>query len=123
MSDESAASSGGDPTAIDSVAVTTADLVAAVEARDRNRRDAVLRITPPFTGRMRARIHVAGTEAEYDDPEPIHVRPRALLADDVPPFPGSGPESWRSLVADSVREEVVLETDGESVHVRVLTLG
>jgi hypothetical protein len=117
---ESAA--GDDPTVIDSIAVHTEDIVAAVEARDRNRRDAVLRITPPFAGRMRARIHVAGEEAEYGDPAPIHVEPRTLVSD-VPSFPGRNPESWRSLVASSVREEIVIETERGPISVRVHQLG
>ncbi len=115
-------SDGTDPRVIDSVAVTTADVVAAVEARDRNRRAAVLRITPPFSGRMRARLHVAGAEAGYDDPEPIHVEPRTFVCD-VPPFPGSGPSAWRSLVADSLREEIEIHTERGAVSVRVLQLG
>lgn len=115
-------SGGDDPTEIDSVAVHTEDIVAAVEARDRNRREAVLRITPPFTGRMRARLHVEGTAAEYGDPEPIHVGPRAFV-EDVPPFPGSGPEAWRSLVAASIVEEIVIETEAGQTAVQVHALG
>lgn len=114
--------SGDEPTEIDSVAVHTEDIVAAVEARDRNRREAVLRITPPFTGRMRARLHVEGTAAEYGDPEPIHVEPRTFV-EDVPPFPGTGPDAWRSLVAASIVEEVVVETEMGETTVRVHALG
>lgn len=120
--DSDSSASDDDPTRIDSIAVHTDDIVAAVEARDRNRREAVLRITPPFTGRMRARIHIEGTAAEYGDPEPIHVEPRSLIGD-VPPFPGSGPEAWRSLVASSVAEEVVIETETGSTTVSINALG
>ncbi|UPV74760.1 hypothetical protein M0R89_01495 [Halorussus limi] len=52
-----------DPRAIRSVAVTADDAVAAYEARQRSPRRPVLRVTPPFSGRMRARLHDAGPAA------------------------------------------------------------
>lgn len=121
MSDDTAAG-GDDPTEIHTVAVTVADVVAAVEARDRSRRETVLRITPPFAGRMRARLHVAGTEAEYDEPAPIHVHPRSFVTD-VPAYPGDDPERWRSRVADSLKETTTLDTDHGEITVRVVGLG
>jgi len=112
----------GDPAVVDTVVVTVSDVVAACEARDRNRREMVLRITPPFSGRMRARLHVADVDANYEGPAPIHVHPRTLLSD-VPPYPGASPESWRSLVASSLCEEATLETDRGETTVRVVGLG
>jgi hypothetical protein len=50
-----------DPTAIRSLAVTLSDVVTAYEARQRGGRRTVLRVTPPFSGRMRARLHEAGS--------------------------------------------------------------
>jgi hypothetical protein len=54
------------PTRIRSLAVTTTDVVDALEARVRRQRRIVLRVTPPFSGRMRARIHDAGVVDEAD---------------------------------------------------------
>ncbi|UPW00779.1 hypothetical protein M0R88_01430 [Halorussus gelatinilyticus] len=56
-----------DPRAIRSVAVTTDDVVAAHEARQRSPRRPVLRVTPPFTGRMRARLHDPGPAAKRSE--------------------------------------------------------
>ena len=72
-----------DPTAIETVVITIEDLVTALEATLGTGREAVLRITPPFSGRMRARIHLAGTD-DYDEPTPIHLDPTTL----VEPCPG-----------------------------------
>jgi hypothetical protein len=76
-----------DPTVIRSIAVAGDDLVAALEANLRGDRDAVLRVTPPFAGRMRARLHVAGGEATYGDVRPLHVDPEALIESDAPAYP------------------------------------
>ena len=71
-----------DPTVIDTLAITAEDLIAALEANARRDAGAVLRVTPPFSGRMRARLHLAGAEGGYDDtPRPIHIPPQRLLAD------------------------------------------
>lgn len=137
-----------DPTAIRSVAVTVDDVVTALEARRRSGRPTVLRVTPPFAGRMRARLHVEGTEAEYDsDPEPIHLPPANLIADDAPAYPevdetadelraegAYSPEShrerhvgaveaWRESVRAAVRDRVELETPAGSHEVEVKRLG
>ncbi len=72
-----------DPTAIETVVITIEDLVTALEATLGTGREAVLRITPPFSGRMRARIHLAGAD-DYDEPAPIHLDPTTL----VEPCPG-----------------------------------
>ncbi|WP_435063753.1 hypothetical protein [Halobaculum sp. EA56] len=115
---------GTDPAAIRSLAVTTDDVLAALEARDRGRRDTVLRVTPPFSGRMRARLHVEGAEGEYDgESEPVHVEPRAFLPDDFPRFPGRGAERWRSAARDSLQERVEIDGSGGPLTVRVRYLG
>ncbi len=111
-----------DPTTIEAIVVTADDVVAALEARHRNRRDAVLRVTPPFAARMRARLHLAGAEGEYDEPEPIHIEPGDLV-ENVPPFPGTGAERWRRRVRQSLVETVEIKTDRGPHAVRVLPLG
>ncbi|UIP01262.1 hypothetical protein Hbl1158_08925 [Halobaculum sp. CBA1158] len=106
------------------LAVTTDDVIAALEARDRGRRDAVLRVTPPFSGRMRARLHVAGGEGKYDgDRRPIHVEPRAFLPEEFPRFPGDGAERWRSAARESLQEQVELCGSDGPISVRVRYLG
>lgn len=89
----------GDPRALRAIAVHADDVLTALEARERGRRRTVLRVTPPLSGRKRARIHVAGGGGEdpqpADDSEPavvpepvraLHVPPRAFV-EGVPPFP------------------------------------
>ncbi|WP_138005020.1 hypothetical protein [Halalkalirubrum salinum] len=76
-----------DPTVIRSIAVTVDDLVSALEATERTAINAVLRITPPFNGRMRARLHIAGGEGHYDaSPQPIHIHPQKFV-DGLAPYP------------------------------------
>jgi hypothetical protein len=87
------------PRRIRSLAVTLSDVVAAYEARERSPRRTVLRVTPPFSGRMRARIHTAGPAASVSgsgahesdlDPETgaLHLPPaRFVAADAVGPYP------------------------------------
>ncbi|QWC20588.1 hypothetical protein [Halorubrum sp. 2020YC2] len=91
---------GGDPgpDRIRSVAVHRDDVASALEATLRSDREVVLRATPPFSGRMRARLHAldaGGQEADGEDaksgddsdaPAPIHVDPRDLVSA-VPPYP------------------------------------
>ncbi|RLM59903.1 hypothetical protein DVK02_02970 [Halobellus sp. Atlit-31R] len=90
-----------------SLAVTTGDVIDALESASRSRRTIVLRVTPPFSGRMRARIHDvgvvgpdeeseavakpgAGRAADIDaadgDASPIHLDPERFVAD-PPPYP------------------------------------
>lgn len=79
--------SSSDPTVVRSIAVTGEDLVAALEARKRSGRDPVLRVTPPFSGRMRARLHMEGA-TEYDEPPaPIHISPADLVDAAAPAYP------------------------------------
>lgn len=85
-----------DPRAIRSIAVTAGDVVAAYEARQRSPRRPVLRVTPPFSGRMRARLHDPGPSVTSKgsevslDPETgaLHVPPGRLLdAEAIPAYP------------------------------------
>ena len=93
----------GDYRDIRSVAVHAKDVVAAVETDRTGDSRTVLRVTPPFSGRMRARLHVEQSD-EYRrmNPEPIHIDPTALLEDaPVPPTPD---ETEAQLRADSTVE-------------------
>lgn len=115
-----------DPSVVRQLAVTAEDVLAALEARDRGRREAVLRITPPFSGRMRARLHVAGAEGAdgYDgDTEPIHVEPRAFLPEGFPRFPGAGADGWRSAARESLQERIEIDGSDGPLTVRVRYLG
>lgn len=73
-----------DPSDIRSVAVSAEDLLAAVEADARGESTAVLRVTPPFSGRMRARLHVIQGDA---NDETVHIPPAALVDDRAPAYP------------------------------------
>ncbi|WP_226038930.1 hypothetical protein [Natrinema sp. DC36] len=71
-----------DPSAIRSVAVSPDDAVDAYAYSRENPGEAVLRVTPPFHGRMRARIHVY----RVDDTEltgAVHLSPAEIIEDDV----------------------------------------
>jgi hypothetical protein len=137
-----------DPSDIRVLAVTTDDVVTAIEANERREAGAVLRVTPPFSGRMRARLHLDGTESEYGDPSPLHVPPERLV-ESVPAFPSpddtedelrSDPgtsysperhritheaavEGWRERVGEAVSGEAVVSVPGGSHRVRIATLG
>jgi len=76
-----------DPTAVRVVIVRPDDLVAARQANVEGDGSAALRMTPPFSGRMRARLHREVDDDAGDDPGPVTVRPVDLLADDAPAFP------------------------------------
>lgn len=87
-----------DPTVIRSLAVTAADVIAALEANRQRSADMVLRVTPPFSGRMRARLHRADTPAD-EDPAALHVPPERFVAS-PPPLP-SPDDTGDALRADS----------------------
>ena len=89
-----------DPRDVRAIAVSTDDVVAAYEAHSRRSRRAVLRLTPPFSGRMRARLHVAesaeraaastnGRPTDVDDATgAVHVPPERLVDETrVPDYP------------------------------------
>ena len=133
-----------DPETIRSIAVTVDDVVTALEARQRSDTEAVLRVTPPFAGRMRARLHVVGGEGEYDDGiEPIHLRPERFVSPDVPSVPtvdetadelrargeysvddhrafhADVVESWRETVREALVGQVAVEAAAASHAVTV----
>lgn len=132
-----------DPTTVRSVAVTREDVVRALELRERGGPRAVLRVTPPFSGRMRARLHVAGREGEYADPPPLHLPPDRLVRD-PPPLPraadadeplrergvAAGHErseralaGWRRAVGERIVETATVETPAGPHRVGVTVLG
>lgn len=121
-----AQSDGSDPAVVRQLAVTADDVLAALEARDRGRREAVLRITPPFSGRMRARLHVAGAEGADGyggDADPVHVEPRAFLPEGFPRFPGTGADGWRCAARESLQERIEIDGSDGPLTVRVRYLG
>lgn len=137
-----------DPSTIRSIAVTVDDVVAALEANERRNTGAILRITPPFSGRMRARIHREGTEGDYGTPEPIHIPPEEFV-ETVPPFPNpddtedelrgdpdaeysrsehrkrheAAVEEWRETVRERIRDRATIETPDGPHEVRISVLG
>jgi mannitol-1-phosphate/altronate dehydrogenase len=90
-----------DPTAIRSIAVTREDVIAALEATLRSPQTVVLRVTPPFSGRMRARVHEADTGEFVGEGDPVHLDPRDLVAD-VPAYPEPGETEDEIRAADDV---------------------
>jgi len=93
-------------------------------------------------------MHVAGDEA-YDEPRPVHIPPRALVADDAPAYPTpaetedairADPDAeytverhrarhetavteWRRDLLEAVRERAPIETPAGPVTVDVSLLG
>lgn len=137
-----------DPTVITTLAVTAEDVVAALESTQQGSANAVLRVTPPFSGRMRARLHRADAAADYDDPALLHVPPERFVTD-VPPRPSpdetedairtdpdadSDPEThrhrheaalaaWRDAVREAFVDRTTIETPAGPHEVRVSILG
>jgi hypothetical protein len=139
---------GGEPTDVVSVAVRVEEVATALETNLRSPERTVLRLTPPFAPRMRARLH-RPSDGEYDDragPRPIHVDP-SLLVSSVPTYPepdetaaeldaagGYSAEThrerhlravddWRSELADRLVDAVVLDTESGPHRVGVKRLG
>ncbi|MFC4988765.1 MULTISPECIES: hypothetical protein [Saliphagus] len=135
------ADSGPAIDAVRSIAVDPEAVVDAVVYTRENPGTAVLRVTPPFHGRMRARIHVfrdaPGRDAAY-------CRPATLLEEEVLavyPSPGDATEKsddgdpddrasrvraledWRDRAEGAVVERAVLERGDERVRVDVAVLG
>ncbi|ODR79699.1 hypothetical protein BG842_08585 [Haladaptatus sp. W1] len=140
-----------DPTAIRVVVVHADDVVTALEANERGR-EAVLRITAPFAGRVRARLHVVQESEPVDDglggPAPIRIPPRKLVAEDAPSYPrvdetdptvadpdgeydvevhhdrhAAAVAAWRERVRDHLVEAVELDTAAGPHRVSVAVLG
>lgn len=131
-----------DPTRIRSIAVHRGDVANALEATLRTDRRVVIRVTPPYSGRMRARIHrPGGVEGDAvgsddgdadggDDPESVHIDPRDLV-DGIPSYPevddtatehpDSDVETLRSQHADAVESwrEQVRESIAETIEIPV----
>lgn len=142
-------SGSDDPAVIRSIAVTVDDVVAAYEANRQRDASVVLRITPPFSGRTRARIHAGATE--YDErPTPVHVRPEDLLDENATgPYPTpdrtedelrADPEAaysperhhdyhadrvdaWRDRARDAIVDTVRIDTPDGSREIEVIALG
>ena len=136
------------PTDIRSLAVSAEDVVAAVETNRTSDREAVLRVTPPFSGRMRARLHVQVGDGDVDE-EVIRIDPETLLTPDAPAYPRpaeteddirtdpdveysverhrtrheAAVEQWRSTLPKSIRDEMTLDTDDGPHDVDVYVLG
>ncbi|WP_435152904.1 hypothetical protein [Haladaptatus sp. DFWS20] len=140
-----------DPTVIRVVVVHADDVVTALEATERGR-EAVLRITAPFAGRVRARLHVVQATEPADDGRggsaPIRIPPRTLVTAEVPPYPqvddtdpsvrGStgeydveahherhtaGVSAWREGVREHIVETAEIETVAGRHRVAVAVLG
>lgn len=132
----------GDPSTIRSIAVRPEDAVDAFAYSRENPGEAVLRITPPFHGRMRARIHVY----RVDDTQmtgAVHISPADLIEDGVlAAYPrlevedGDGAEAsrirkrhadavgaWQERARDAIVDAVAIETDDGPRRVAVKPLG
>ena len=133
MSDRRSDRERDDPGVIRSIAVTVDDVVTALEANASADRGAVLRVTPPFSGRMRARIHRV-SDGAGEPAEPIHVD-AADLVDPLPAYPevddtvADHPDAdvetrrerhaeavaeWRTAVREAVGGSVELAVDAEA---------
>lgn len=82
---------------VSSLVVHADDVATALEANRTDGPQTVLRVTPPFSGRMRARLHVEQA-AEYTDTdlEPFHVDPADLVEDHPYPTPDETEERLRA---------------------------
>lgn len=137
-----------DPGDIRSIAVTAEDVVTATETNRTTDRTAVLRVTPPFSGRMRARLHVPQPD-DSDEDGAIHILPDTLVDPETPDYPRpaatedelradpdveytverhreyheSAVEEWRREIHDAISDSVTLEADGTTHEVTVHVLG
>ncbi len=123
--------------------MTTDDLVSALEANRRANRHVVLRVTPPFYRRERARIHLTGGEAtDYTTPQPLHFDPELFLEPTAPSYPEvdetrpdpyelethherhtNAVAEWRQSVRNHLRDGVVLPMRDVHHEVEVKYLG
>jgi hypothetical protein len=139
----------GDPRDIRSLALTGEDLVAAVEANRSSGRRVVFRVTPPFSGRMRARLHVPQTDPRAESPRSVHVDPERFLEPDAPSYPrpsdtedalradadeeytvdrhheyhAAAVDAWRKTLREAVSDRVTIETSTGTTEVEVHVLG
>lgn len=128
--------------------MTAEDVVAALEANRQRSAGTVLRITPPFSGRMRARVHRADDGADYDDAAPRHLPPEWFV-DAAPSLPApvetedavrsdasvsydaethrrrheAALEAWRATDRESFVETTTIDTPGGPHEVEVAILG
>lgn len=137
-----------DPTRIQTLAVTADDVVTALEARVQRDRQVVLRVTPPFSGRMRARLHAG--PGNYDgSPAPLHISPESFVDESAPEYPRPADTedtlradpaveytverhydrhqetvgSWRERVRDHFRDTTTVDTPAGTREVSVAVLG
>ncbi|WP_254271881.1 hypothetical protein [Haloarcula marina] len=132
-----------DPSAVRSLAISAEDLLAALEADARDGPTTVLRVTPPYSGRMRARLHVV---QPGEDDETLHLPPAELVTDAVPSYPTPDEtadelreredetytvdrhrtyherrvETWREAVLDHIVDAVTLPSTDHEVTVSLL---
>lgn len=100
-----------DPTAIQCVVVTAADLVVALESNHRSAGEqTVLRITPPYSGRMRARLHVADSESQPRTAT-VTLPPDSLVSDDCPSPPD--PDDVGDALRDDPTESYTVDRHRE----------
>lgn len=137
---------GDDPAVVRSLAVTADDAIAAIETRRQRGKRVVLRATPPYSGRMRARLHVP---AEDSTPESVTIDPVALLDPDAPTYPRPAETedelradrdaeyaierhhdrheqaiaTWREQVRDHFVDETTIETTDGKQTVDLVVLG
>ena len=138
----------GEPTDVVSVAVHVDEVATALETNLRSPERTVLRLTPPFAPRMRARLHrpIAGEYDDRDGVRPIHVDPAALVSS-IPAYPEPDEtaaeldadesysaeshrerhqravDGWRSEVGDRLVDAVELDTESGPHRVDVKRLG
>ncbi|GAA0505292.1 hypothetical protein SAMN04488066_10119 [Halorubrum aquaticum] len=130
MTDPDRSGEGTDPTRIRSIAVHREDVANALEATLRTEKRVVLRVTPPYSGRMRARIHRVDDASMDGSDGAIHVDAAAFL-ETVPPypevdetaaeFPDADVETRRERHAEAVAEwrEAVREAVGGTVEIAI----
>lgn len=132
-----------DATVVETIVVKATELVTAVEASERDR-STVLRVTAPFSPRMRARLHVRQNNDD-SDPRQVLLTPQQLLAEDYPALPrsdetattlrsGSGEysvdrhhdahteavEAWRARLPEFASDRVEVPAFGGPVRLTIL---
>jgi hypothetical protein len=133
-----------DPAVVETVVVKPDEIVTAREASERGT-ESVLRVTAPFSARMRARLHVKQAGDEDDDRQ-LLLPARDLLEASCPAFPSTDDTAdrlreqsdeaysvkrhreahetavaeWRQAVPEHVVDHVSLAGADESVAVDIL---